>query len=158
MFKDYYEILEVHPRATEEIIDKAYRVLAKRYHPDKHSSDKQEWAHAKFKELSGAYNVLSHPELRKKYDIRRLKQPEGHQDHVASHEDISDREKAYFHYRTGQKYFEKTYEKGLFYCYSSRWENDLLVAENNFLEVIQSYPHTGIAESASYYYFYCQTR
>ena len=72
MSKDYYEILEVHPRATQEIVDKAYRVLAKRYHPDKHSPDKQEWAHTKFKELSEAYNILSHSDLREKYDLRRL--------------------------------------------------------------------------------------
>ena len=132
--------------------------MAKRYHPDKHPEDKQEWAHTKFKELSEAYNVLRHPELRKKYDFRRLKQPGGHQDHVSSYEYISDREKAYFYYRTGQKYFERTYKKVLSCHYSGRREDDLLVAENNFLEVIQSYPQTPITESANSYYFYCLVR
>ncbi len=155
MFKDYYEILEVHPKATQEIIDKAYRILAKHYHPDKHSPDKQEWAHAKFKELSEAYNILSHSDLREKYDLRRLKRPEPHQDQVSSYNHISDREKAYFYYRTGLKYFEQIRKEGFFYCYCGRWEDDHLLAENNFLEVIESYPHTGIVESANSYYFCC---
>ena len=157
MSRDYYEILEVHLRATEEIVDKAYRILAKRYHPDKHSPDKQKWAHTKFKELSEAYNILSHSDLRKKYDrdLGKLKQPEPHQDQASSYNHISDREKAYFHYRTGLKYFEQIRREAFFYCYSGRWEDDLLLAENNFLEVIQSYPHTGIVETANFYYFCC---
>ena len=55
--RDYYEVLGVSKTATEEEIKKAYRVLAKKYHPDMHPDDKE--AEAKFKEASEAYAVLS---------------------------------------------------------------------------------------------------
>lgn len=67
--KNYYEILEVNVKASKEIIDKAFKVLAKRYHPDTQPEDKKEWAEAKFKELNEAYEVLSNEETRKNYDI-----------------------------------------------------------------------------------------
>lgn len=68
--KNYYEILEVNENASQEVIDKAYRVLAKKYHPDIQPSNKVYWAEDRFKEISEAYNVLSNPELRKEYDIK----------------------------------------------------------------------------------------
>ena len=64
--RDYYEVLGVSKTATEEEIKKAYRVLAKKYHPDMHPDDKE--AEAKFKEASEAYAVLSDSEKRAKYD------------------------------------------------------------------------------------------
>lgn len=67
--KNYYEILEVDVHASQEIIEKAFKVLAKRYHPDTQSEDKKEWAEAKFKELNEAYEVLSNKDARAKYDI-----------------------------------------------------------------------------------------
>ena len=67
--KNYYEILEVDPKASNEIIEKAYKVLAKKYHPDTQSIDKKEWAEAKFKEINEAYEILSNKESRKNYDI-----------------------------------------------------------------------------------------
>lgn len=67
--KNYYEILEVDVKASSEIIDKAYKVLAKKYHPDTQSEDKKEWAEAKFKEINEAYEVISNEEKRKEYDI-----------------------------------------------------------------------------------------
>ncbi len=65
-FKDYYQILGVSKDATQEEIKKAYRKLAKKYHPDKNKGNKE--AEEKFKEISEAYAVLSDPEKRKKYD------------------------------------------------------------------------------------------
>ena len=64
--RDYYEVLGVDKSADEATLKKAYRVLAKKYHPDANPGDKE--AEAKFKEASEAYAVLSDPEKRAKYD------------------------------------------------------------------------------------------
>jgi len=65
-YKDYYKILGVSKKASQEEIKKAYRKLAVKYHPDKNSGDKR--AEERFKELSEAYEVLRNPEKREKYD------------------------------------------------------------------------------------------
>lgn len=65
-FIDYYKILGVSKTATEADIKKAYRKLARKYHPDLNPNDKV--AEQKFKEVNEANEVLSHPENRKKYD------------------------------------------------------------------------------------------
>lgn len=64
--KDYYELLGVKKTATEDEIKKAYRSLAKKYHPDKNKGNKE--AENKFKEISEAYAVLSDKEKRAQYD------------------------------------------------------------------------------------------
>jgi DnaJ-class molecular chaperone len=64
--KDYYEILGVKKTATEEEIKKAYRALAKKFHPDKNKGNKE--AENKFKGISEAYAVLSDKEKREQYD------------------------------------------------------------------------------------------
>lgn len=65
-FIDYYKILGISKNATDNDIKKAYRKLARKYHPDLNPNDKV--AEAKFKEINEANEVLSHPENRKKYD------------------------------------------------------------------------------------------
>ncbi len=65
-FKDYYATLGVPRTATEDELKKAFRNLARKYHPDV-AKDKK-GAEEKFKEINEAYEVLSHPENRKKYD------------------------------------------------------------------------------------------
>jgi curved DNA-binding protein len=65
-FKDYYRVLGVPPKATEAEIKKAFRTLARKYHPDV-AKDKKT-AENKFKELNEAHEVLSDPESRRKYD------------------------------------------------------------------------------------------
>jgi molecular chaperone DnaJ len=63
---DYYKTLGVDKKATAEEIKKAYRKLARQYHPDRNPDDKQ--AEARFKEISQAHDVLGDPEKRKQYD------------------------------------------------------------------------------------------
>lgn len=64
--RDYYEVLGIEKSADEAAIKKAYRVLAKKYHPDANPGDAD--AEKKFKEASEAYAVLSDPEKRRQYD------------------------------------------------------------------------------------------
>jgi molecular chaperone DnaJ len=63
---DYYKILGVGKNASEDEIKKAYRKLARQYHPDRNSGDKR--AEERFKEISQAHDVLGDPEKRKDYD------------------------------------------------------------------------------------------
>ena len=65
--KDYYEILEVHPKASQEIIKKAYQTLAKKYHPDTTDLDKN-IATKKMAELNEAFSILSNEKSRNLYD------------------------------------------------------------------------------------------
>ena len=65
-FIDYYKILGISKKATEVDIKKAYRKLARKYHPDLNPNDKV--AEKKFKEINEANEVLSNPENRNKYD------------------------------------------------------------------------------------------
>src|SRR5574344_1504751 len=67
MAKDYYETLGVSKDASDEEIKKAYRQMAKKWHPDANPDNRKE-AEEKFKEVGEAYSVLSNPEKRRMYD------------------------------------------------------------------------------------------
>src|SRR3954466_8129717 len=62
---DYYKVLGVDKKASQEEIKKAYRKLARKYHPD---TNKEPGAEERFKAISEAYDTLGDPEKRKKYD------------------------------------------------------------------------------------------
>jgi DnaJ-class molecular chaperone len=75
MIKNYYKILMIAPEAPQEMVVKAYRVLARGYHPDRNPPGRQRWAEEKMKELNEAYEVLSNPVKRSEYD-RKLRRQE----------------------------------------------------------------------------------
>lgn len=68
MKKTLYDILEVSEKASKEVIDKAYKVLAKKYHPDLQTEENKSEAESIMKEINEAYNVLSDDIAREKYD------------------------------------------------------------------------------------------
>ena len=72
--KDYYGILEVNEKASPEIIEKAYKTLVKKYHPDLYSSVQKREAETKLKEINEAYNILSDSFLRSQYDLELQKE------------------------------------------------------------------------------------
>lgn len=72
--KTLYEILEVSENASQEIIEKAYKVLAKKYHPDLQPQEKKQEAEKTMKMLNEAYCVLSNPIKRKSYDEKLQEQ------------------------------------------------------------------------------------
>lgn len=71
-----YEILEVSETASEEVIEKAYKVLAKRYHPDLQAPENKQMAEQKMKEINEAYDILSDDTKRKTYDEKLKSQRE----------------------------------------------------------------------------------
>ena len=68
--KDYYKILQISPDAAPEVIQMAYKALAKKYHPDL-NPDNAEQAQEQMKELNEAFEVLSNPEKRARYDAEQ---------------------------------------------------------------------------------------
>ena len=69
-----YEILEVSEKASKEVIDKAYHVLAKKYHPDLQQGEQKQYAEDKMKQINEAYEILSSEDKRREYDISLEKQ------------------------------------------------------------------------------------
>lgn len=72
--KNYYEILEVNKNASKEVIEKAYKVLAKKYHPDLNTGNKKKYAEEKMKEINEAYSILTDEFLKEQYDKELEKQ------------------------------------------------------------------------------------
>lgn len=75
--KNYYEILEINEKASQEIIDKVYKVLIKKYHPDlQENAEIKTKYEEKIKEINEAYEILSDPEKRAKYDRELIQEKE----------------------------------------------------------------------------------
>ena len=70
-----YDILEVSRKASKEVIDKAYKTLEKKYHPDLQTSENREYAEEMMKKINDAYDILSNEEKRNEYD-RKLEEQE----------------------------------------------------------------------------------
>lgn len=68
MNKNYYDILQVNKNASPEIIEKAYKVLAKKYHPDLQPEENKKQSEEIFKKINEAYETLSNPEKKQTYD------------------------------------------------------------------------------------------
>lgn len=69
MEQNYYDILEINKNASPEIIEKAYKTLVKKYHPDLQKNNLKNNYEEKIKKINEAYEILSNPEKRKKYDL-----------------------------------------------------------------------------------------
>lgn len=83
--KDYYKVLGVDKSASERDIKKAYRDLAKKYHPDKVAADEREAAEIKFREVAEAYEVLSDEEKRARFDSGQDLEEQGGGGHGHGH-------------------------------------------------------------------------
>ena len=70
MEENYYDILEVNKNASPEIIEKAYKTLVKKYHPDLQENNLKNDYEEKIKKINEAYEILSNPEKRKSYDLQ----------------------------------------------------------------------------------------
>lgn len=68
MNKNYYDILQINQNASPEIIEKAYKTLAKKYHPDLQEENNKKEAEEILKEINEAYEILSNPEKKALYD------------------------------------------------------------------------------------------
>lgn len=112
--ENYYDILEVSPKASKQIIDKAYKTLAKKYHPDANPEDRKEWAEEKFKKINEAYEVISDEEKRAEYD-KKLEQEK--EKFLAESKNLKDR-------------YEKLYEQ------NQILKNELASLKNNYTNPI----------------------
>ena len=65
--KDYFRILEVHQDASPEVIERVYKALARKYHPDAYPPEQRQWATIKMQEINEARDVLSDPRRRMEY-------------------------------------------------------------------------------------------
>ena len=77
--RDYYEVLGLQKGASDDEIKKAYRSLAKKYHPD---INKEPGAEEKFKEINEAYDTLSDPDKKARYPHLRIASPQVFRFHV----------------------------------------------------------------------------
>ena len=106
--KNYYELLEVNPKASKEIIEKAYKVLIKQCHPDGYIGEEKVFAEEKTRELNEAYHILSDDFLRSQYDLELQKQ-ENNQKLNRFKNNISTRQN-YNNKQEGQQYQEPQQE------------------------------------------------
>lgn len=118
MEKNYYDILEVNKNASPEVIEKAYKTLVKKYHPDLQTDSSKEKAENKMKELNEAYEILSNTEKRQAYNskLEESEKKSSSESKEPSHEPKHEEKQSYqeqsFNEQSyqKQKYQEQTYQ------------------------------------------------
>lgn len=114
MEKNYYEILEVNQNASPEIIDKAYKTLAKKYHPDLQSEENKQKSEEIFKQINEAYEILSNEQKRKQYDMTLEKDnPLNEQIEELYNENIDLKQQIYNMKNNNDSANERQYDKNL---------------------------------------------
>ena len=86
--KNYYEILEVNPKASEDIIKKVYKIKVKQNHPDLFQGEEKKKAEEKTKEITEAYDILSNKENRQNYDLELKNNENEEKDKYIKYESI----------------------------------------------------------------------
>ena len=113
--KNYYEILEVNEHASQDIIEKAYKILIKKYHPDLYVGEEKRLAEQKVRELNEAYQVLSDDFLKSQYDmeLRKVKGQYNNYQYETNNVKTSDRNniKQYENLNNSSMNFEPKSEK-----------------------------------------------
>lgn len=94
MKKNYYDILQVNKNASPEIIEKAYKILAKKYHPDLQAENEKKQAEEILKEINEAYEILSDLEKKKNYDILLAKEENRHFSEIMENENYESNNQA----------------------------------------------------------------
>lgn len=113
--KTLYEILEVSENASKEIVEKAYKVLAKKYHPDLQAEGDKQEAEKKMKQINEAYEVLSNEEKRKEYDVKLIQE--------RKQEEVQEQTQTeYYQNQYTQPMSEKEYREALKRQYQERRE------------------------------------
>ena len=87
MNKNYYEILQINQNASPEIIEKAYKTLAKKYHPDLQEESNKKQAEEILKEINEAYEILSDPNKKNLYDQNLKNQTISQEEYDQVHEE-----------------------------------------------------------------------
>lgn len=86
--KNYYEILEVNPKASEDIIKKVYKIKVKQNHPDLFQGEEKKKAEEKTKKITEAYDILSNKEKRQNYDLELKNNENEEKDKYIKYESI----------------------------------------------------------------------
>ena len=90
MNRNYYDILQINRNASPEIIEKAYKTLAKMYHPDLQSDENKKTSEEILKQINEAYEILSNPEKKKVYDNSLLEEEHTNSSKMQTPSDSSD--------------------------------------------------------------------
>lgn len=121
---NYYKILEVDRDASAEVIEKAYKTLVKKYHPDLQESNMKEEAEEKIKLINEAYEILSNPDSRAKYDMT-LKQKEISEEDFSKFSDENKREQEHQKQYEEQLEYEKQLQRAREKAYHDAYIQDL---------------------------------